>query len=239
MLSSLIIYNRAVSSAGASDKVKITSQTTVQREIDYFTSKAAKIKNANEFMSDHRMMRFALSAFSMESELQYMGRMKKVLLADPNEPRSIVNLMYDQRYKTINKYFDLNNSGVSKIKDPKVIENLVERYKTNTYENTLGNQNLSAADALYFKRVAPGVTSPYQIIADSGLRGVVMRALDIPEQAVMYSVDKQIKAMTDKGLNIKKMGDATYVDSLIKKFLVKSDIKQLTSQTNPLLDLFA
>jgi hypothetical protein len=239
MVSAFVVYNRAISAAGAGDKAKRVSQANMQREITYFTEKAQKITTADEFLSDRRMMKFALSAFSMESEMQYMGRMKKVLLADQNDNRSIIYQMYDQRYKTINKYFDLTNSGVQKLKDPKLIADLVQRYSQNDYEDAISNQNSAAGDALYFKRNAGGVKNMYQIIADQGLRGVIARALDIPDGSVMYSVDRQIKVMEARGLDVTKMGDEAYVDGLIKKFLAKSDLKDMKKQSNALLDIFA
>ena len=48
-------------------------------------------------------MQFVLSAYSMDDELQYMGRMKKILLSKLTDANSLAQKMADPRFREISR----------------------------------------------------------------------------------------------------------------------------------------
>lgn len=165
----------------------------VMREVEYFKKKAGSIESVDDLMKDRRLMNFALSAFSLESEAQYPGRLKKVLESDLDDNSSLANRLSDNRYREIAGAFDFANSGMSKLQDAAFLEDLSQKYILNEFEKALGNNNPALREATYFLRNIGNVTSPYDILGDNVLRSVVTFTLNLPAQIAVQSVETQAR----------------------------------------------
>ncbi|EKE78808.1 DUF1217 domain-containing protein [Oceanibaculum indicum] len=165
----------------------------VMREVEYFKKKAGSIESVDDLMKDRRLMNFALSAFSLESEAQYPGRLKKVLESDLDDNSSLANRLSDNRYREIAGAFDFANSGASKLQDAAFLEDLSQKYILNEFEKALGNNNPALREATYFLRNIGNVTSPYDILGDNVLRSVVTFTLNLPAQIAVQSVETQAR----------------------------------------------
>jgi hypothetical protein len=113
---------------------------------------------------------------------------------------------------------------------------------TNEFEKKLGEQSPALREAAYFKRKAGGIKDVYDILGDKVLRAVVTSALGIPPQAAVQSVEKQASLVTDK-LDVKKFADPAFVDTFLKKYLIKKDSegssKGVSGKGSELLQLFS
>ena len=165
----------------------------VMREVEYFKKKAGSIESVDDLIKDRRLMNFALSAFSLESEAQYPGRLKKVLESDLDDNKSLANRLSDNRYREIAGAFDFAKSGMSKLQDAAFLEDLSQKYILNEFEKALGNNNPALREATYFLRNIGNVTSPYDILGDTVLRSVVTFTLNLPSQIAIQSVETQAR----------------------------------------------
>ncbi|MEQ8252125.1 DUF1217 domain-containing protein [Oceanibaculum nanhaiense] len=165
----------------------------VMREVEYFKKKAGSIESVDDLIKDRRLMNFALSAFSLEDEAQYPGRLKKVLESDLDDNSSLANRLSDNRYREIASAFDFAKSGMSKLQDAAFLEDLTQKYILNEFEKALGNNNPALREATYFLRNIGNVTSPYGILGDNVLRSVVTFTLNLPAQIAVQSVESQAR----------------------------------------------
>jgi hypothetical protein len=222
----------------AADQQRFAKRGDVQNEIAYFKSKIGSITTPEEFMKDFRLMKFALSAYSMESQMDYPARIKQILMSDPTDPKALVNRMSDESYRTINRAFDFINSGVTKLKSDSFVSSLVDNYVANQHEVSLSELNSTMTDGLYFERKIKGITSGYQIIGDPVLFAVVKSALNIPNAAVTGSVER-LKDWVERDFDLKRTNDPKYIRDIVNRFLVLKDVQARLSEGNPLLDIFA
>jgi len=239
LFSAFPLYQSLTPERMASDKAKYAKLPNVQKEIEYFRSKVATIETPEAFIKDFRLLKFALSAFSMESQLQYPARIKQILMSDPLDQKALVNKMNDSSYRTLNQAFNFSAGGVDKLKNSAFIDSLVTRYTQANYEQSLGEMNPALTDALYFERTIKSVTNGYQIIGDAVLFDVIKTALNIPNAAATGKVER-LKDWIERDFKLEKATDTAYIQGMVKRYLVLKDVEQRRENSdNPLLGILA
>lgn len=222
------LYQRLSKGDAAKQAAQHAQTPAVKKEIEYFRQKAATVKSVDEFFKDQRLLKFALSAYSLEAEQQFPARIKQVMTSDPKDPKALANRMIDPRYKEINKDFAFGQTGTANLKLTKFVDTLVEKYVTNEYEKKLGEQNPALREAAYFKRKIGSITDVYQILGDKALRAVVFDTLGIPAEVANQSLEKQAE-LVKKGFKLDKVKDTLYVDNFLKRFVAARDRQQAQS----------
>ncbi|HEX9647779.1 MAG TPA: DUF1217 domain-containing protein [Alphaproteobacteria bacterium] len=197
-------------------------QPLIEREVAYFLEHAKKVKTVDEFLADRRLMAVALSAFGMEDEIQYLGRMRKVLTEPVADKDSLANKLIDPRFKKIAEAFQFAELGTFNLGLTSFLNDIAAKYKTNEFERFLGEQNPALREVEYFRRNIGDVESTFNILGDRVLREVVTFALRLPREIVFQSVDKQ-KALVDARVDIEDFQDPGFVDDFIRQYLILKD----------------
>lgn len=182
---------------------KFEQRPTVDKEIQYFKDKAPKLKSMDDLFKDQRLLRFIASAYSLDDEIQYPARLRKVLESKIADPNSLANKMVDPRYREMSRDLMLGDLGVSVFGTSSTINRLVDRFVQNEYEKDLGKTNPALREASYFLRKVGGIKDSLSILGDSVLRSVVTYTLDLPQQIAFQSIDKQ-RALIEARLDVKK-----------------------------------
>lgn len=232
------LYARLTPATLAAEKAKFAKRPTVQQEIAYFRERAATVKTPEDFTKNYRLMKFALDAYGLGTQIGYTARNKQILLSDRSDYASLVNRMKDPVYKELNAAFDFANRGVAKLTDPTFLNTLAQKYSEAKYEEDLGNLNPDLTNALYFERKIKNATSGYHIIGDPVLFDVVKTVLNIPNAAVVGSVER-VKAWIERDFDLSRVSDPKYVQNIVKRYLVLKDVQANQGTTNPMLDMFA
>lgn len=68
----------------------------VQNSRDYFTQNISKVNDAEDLVSNYKLLSVALRAFGMDEDLKNRAFIKKILEADPSDSKSIVNRLTDK-----------------------------------------------------------------------------------------------------------------------------------------------
>ena len=213
---------RMVEASFDKQQAAFRNSAPVKREIDYFKTAIAKVTSADDLVKDYRLFRFVLSAYGLDSQIDAKAFMKKVLAQDPNDTDSLSNKLTDSRYQTIAKAFNFYNVGNANVKKASFIDGLVDKYVTSEFEKSTEQNNPGVRLALYFKRMAPSVTSWYQIMGDKPLYEVVRTALQIPAAGTESGVESQAKVL-EKRIGLAKLKDPKFLESLIGRFLADYD----------------
>jgi len=200
----------------------------IEKEVAHFRERVKEIESVDEFLDDRRLMAFALSAFAMESEIQFLGRMRKVLTEPPEDEEALVNKLRDPRFKEIATAFNFAKNGVSKLKDASFVNSIVERFHTNEFELRLGEQNPALREAAFFRRKIGDIKNTFDILGNQVLRDVVTFTFDLPKEIALQSVDKQ-KALIDARVDIEDFKDPEFVDKFVQRFLIKKDLEAAQS----------
>lgn len=201
---------------------KFEQSPQVQKAIADFKARVGKVKDVDELLKDRKLTEFVLSAFALDEEIKFPGRLK-ILTEDPNDKASLVNKLIDPRYKEMAKEISIAGlGGIGKLSFHFFQDELAKKFVTNEFEKKLGEQDPALREAAYFKRNAGKITKVLDILGDKVLRSVVTSALGIPPQAAIQSIEKQMSLITDK-IDVKKFADPVFTDNFLKKFLIKKD----------------
>jgi hypothetical protein len=194
----------------------------VARDIEYFRQNIGKIDNAEELVEDYRLYRVVLSAYGLDAQINSQALMKKVLAENWSDPKAMANRLVDSRYREIAKAFNFHFAGNAKLKNMAFVESVIDRFVTAEFEKSTENTNPGVRLALYFKRMAPKVTSWYQVLGDKPLYEVVRTALQIPAAGSQTGIDGQVKLL-ERRIGLGNLKDPAKLERLIGRFLANYD----------------
>jgi len=111
-LPSLFLFNTEVQNQ-KTPLANTAKDPQVKADITYFTSAIAKIKTADDFLNNPKLVNFVLEAFGLQSQSTAMGIVKKVLTQDPTAKNSLANQLADPRWQKMAKALDFYHRGVA------------------------------------------------------------------------------------------------------------------------------
>lgn len=221
------------------DFEKFRQRKDVQREIDYYKENIKDIKTVDDFFNDYRLVKFALSAFDLESEAQYPGKIRKILESDLSDVDSLANRFQDPRFKKMAETLQIGFLKESKLKMESTTIDLVRQYERVKYEQHLDEQAPGVRAAIEFERRIKDVTQTVQLLGDAVLRDVVLTGNSIPKEIAYQEVDAQVAAL-EKRVDVKALvADDTAIDKLVTRYLTfKSTGDNTGNSRSYLLNLF-
>lgn len=207
------------------DFQKFRERKDLQKDIEYFKENIGSITSVDDLFEsrNHRLLKFILTAYDMESEAQYPGKMRKILESDLTDMDSLANRFKDPRFQQLTKDLSLNPLGVTKLKLGSTIQDIITRYERLAYEKHLDEQAPGVRAAIEFNRRLKDVTLTVQLLGDNVLREVVTVANNIPKELAYQEVDSQVAAVERKvDLNTLK-SDQNEVEKMVIRYLTFKD----------------
>ncbi|MFN3399050.1 MAG: DUF1217 domain-containing protein [Ferrovibrio sp.] len=197
----------------------------VQKEIEYFKENIGSVETVDEFFEsrNHRLLKFVLSAYDLESEAQYPGKIRKILESDLTDIDSLANRFKDPRFLQLTKDLNLNSTGMTKLKLASTAEDLATRYERIAYEKNLDEQAPGVRAAIEFNRRIKDVTLTSQLLGDTVMREVITVANNIPKEIAYQEVESQVTAVERKvDLNSLK-SDQNEIEKMVMRYLTFKD----------------
>jgi Protein of unknown function (DUF1217) len=202
------------------------SSATVQRNIAAFQAALPNIKSVDDLLNNRKALTVALGAFGIESIIDEKAFIKKLLTQDPTSTTSLVNQLADQRFKQFATEFgSLATDKGAKLNSSGVAASVIQAYKTVQYEEAQGNTNPAVREALYFQRLAGGVSSSLQIISDATLADVVRTVQGLPKEFSALDPTRQVAMLKAEGFDPTKLKDPTFLKTYVERYLVNYDIQ--------------
>ena len=181
-----------------------TKTSAYQRDLTYFKANIGKVKSVDQLVHDPTLLKFILTAFNLQADAQYPGKVAAILNSNLSDQNSYANRLIDPRYQLFAKEFNPQKNGMSSFSDPTVINDVITKYTTNSYEQNLSNVNPALRSAAYFLRNIGNIKDAYNILGDSVFRNVVITALNLPPTIANLPVEDQRKLIMAK-LDITKL----------------------------------
>ncbi|HUL08932.1 MAG TPA: DUF1217 domain-containing protein [Candidatus Acidoferrum sp.] len=194
----------------------------VQNDINYFRTAIAKVTSADDLVKDYRLLKFTLTAFGLDSQINSQALIKKVLNSDLGDSESLANKLVDSRFRQLAQAFNFAAGGASKTQDASFVDGIVQKYVTAAFEQNAAQTNPGIRLALYFKRMAPGITSWYQVLGDVPLYNVMKTTFHVSALGPSGDVDKQAEFL-EKRIGIANLQDPKFVDRFVTRFLASYD----------------
>lgn len=239
MLSTLATYQMV--SKNLSQWQAMTKATpAVATATGYFQQNIGSVKSISDFINNPRLFNYAMTAFGLGDMTYAKGLMQKILEGGVKNSNSLANTMSDPRYRAFAKAFDFAGKGVSSVTSSANVQTVVNNYVQQATETNIGQQDGAGAQmALYFQRLAPTITSGYQILADKNLLTVAQTALGISPQTGTQNVATQA-ATFDSKINYKDFKDPTKLNAFLQRFAALYDASNNNAAaSNPALAILS
>lgn len=220
------------------DFEKFRSRRDVQAEIEYYRENIKDIQSLDDLFGNHRLLKFLLSSYDLESEIQYPGKIRKIIESDLSDVDSLANRFQDPRFQQLAKDINFHILGVSKLKMVSTTDDIVRKYERLAYERHLDEQAPGVRAAIEFERRIKDVSKTVQVLGDAVLREVVTVANNIPKELAYQEVDSQVTAL-EKRIDVNALkNDPTEIEKMVLRYLTFKDSGGIGSSQSYLLDLF-
>lgn len=162
----------------------------LQRDIEYFQKEIGKVKNADELVSDRRLLRVALGAFGLQDDLDNRFFIKKVLNEGTTEPKSLANRLADKRYLEFAKAFGFSDPVPSKANE--FADRITEAYKTLKPEMVKENTTDFQKDMEFFRQEIGAIGSAAELVQRPRLLRIALTPFGLEDEAGKKSFLTQV-----------------------------------------------
>ena len=208
----------------------------VQEETAYYSANIVKVKSVEEFMSDNRLLTYAMAAYELDSTTEDMDYIRELLDGGTRDPESPARKAEDQRYTAFVAAFDFEAMGEAATTFTAAQLPAIDKYLRQTLEENAGKDNEGVRLALYFERKAATLTSFYEVLADPALARVVRTALSLPDSFASADIDKQVKLFESK-LNLEDFSDPEKLGKFLTRFTNLWEISNPSAQAQTSLSV--
>ncbi|MCA0994916.1 DUF1217 domain-containing protein [Alloyangia pacifica] len=222
------------------EKEMIESEAEHQRAIEYFMENIENVETVDDLMDDYKLYSFVMKAYDLEDQIFGKAMMEKVLKSNIEDDEALVNRLTDDRFETFYNAMGFSEDGMANLNtvDDDWKATIVAAYVDTTYVNSKAEDNEALGTLLEFRRKAAEVTSAYEILADEDMAEFVRTALGLPDEIASGDIDKQA-ALIARRIDIDRLGDADYVESLVQKYVAITDANADLSSTNAAVQLMS
>ncbi|HTO32892.1 MAG TPA: DUF1217 domain-containing protein [Pararhizobium sp.] len=205
-------------------------KTKATEESKYYSAEVEKVKTLGDLLSNRRLVDFIVVAAGLDPEEVTTDYLRQMFESDFDDPGSFINTEPDTEiYKQIVSSYNFDSEGnlarpgqgIQTRRGLLETENL---YLNQTLEEEKGEDNAGVRLALYFRRMAEGVNTAYDLLADSALLQVIQTTFSIPEEMSSADVDVQY-AYINRVLEIEDLHDPEKLGKLLQRFTALYDIE--------------
>jgi len=207
---------------------RVEDQPTVKRDSEYYLENISKVKTIDDLVKNDRLFRYAMKAHGLEDMTYAKAFMVKVLKEGIEDTDSFANKLSDKKYYEFAKTFNFEAYGDTATIFTRAQQGTVDKYLRQTLEEDAGKQNEGVRLALYFDRKAEGITSFYDVLADTALAKVVRTSLGLPDSFASADIDKQVQLFEDK-LDIKDFSDPAKLSKFLTRFTSMWEVNNPTA----------
>lgn len=189
----------------------------VARESENYLSRIGEIGSVEEFIADDRVFSYAMEAFGLGDMTYAKAFMRKILEQGTDRPDSLANRLSDARYREFAETFNFARHGEATTVFDRTRQGVVDRHVRHTLEENAGARNEGVRLALYFKRKAPGIESPMDILADPALLKVVQTAIGLSPLTAAADIDRQAEMIAER-LDVAELKDPEALQDFLTRF---------------------
>ncbi len=201
---------------------------TTKAAIASFQKEAPKITSPDALLKNYQALQVVLGAFGMSSMIGDTAMLKQLMTQDPTSSSSLAQQLGNPSYQRFAKYMSQWNPPP--LSDSSTVSVIVNQYATNAFETSEDNQSPGLQAALYFKRSVSSVTNINQLMSDSTLTTVVRVAAGLPTAFGELDYSQQVPILS-KAVDVSKLGNPHYVDTLVQQYLAQNTDTGSTNAT--------
>ncbi|CAN7504642.1 DUF1217 domain-containing protein [Pararhizobium sp. LjRoot235] len=205
-------------------------KTKATKESQYYSAEIAKIESLGDLLSNRRLVDFILVSAGLDPEEYTSDDVRQMFESDFDDPKSFINTGPNTViFKEIVASYNFDSEGnlakpASGIQTRRGLLETEDLYLNQTLEEQEGEDNAGVRLALYFRRMASGVSTAYDLLADSALLQVIQTTFSIPDEMSSADVDIQY-AYINRVLDVEDLHDPEKLEKLLVRFTALYDVE--------------
>jgi hypothetical protein len=217
------------------------------RETDYFLENVGKVQSASELVSDRRLLSVALGAFGLQDDINNRYFIQKILEDGTTSEDSLANKLADDRYRRFSSFFGFGPGETQKVSDAQEMSSLVEKFRTQSFEMSIGERDDKMRVALFAQRELENLANEnrseaskwYSVMGLPPLRSLFETALGLPSAFGQLDIDKQLEVFRDRigrvtgESTVGQFSNPEARERLTDLFLAKAQISEIKSANSP------
>ena len=211
------------------------SQAAAKAETDHYTTLVGKATSVDALLGDDRAVAYIRKAYGLSSMTPDV--LREVLT------QSAPSSMMTDAAKAAASAFHFGANGLLAHQPTQQIQSSIDRLATEKLYTRIALESEAGADnegvrlALYFQRIAPTITTPYQILADKALVQVTHTILGLSANSSKADVDVQARSLSNR-INFADFKDPAKLDTLVRRFATLYDMNNGTGNSSTIALLF-
>ncbi|GGE19731.1 hypothetical protein GCM10011390_43720 [Aureimonas endophytica] len=227
------------------DNLTTAKKDVIKTETKAYLTAIGGMSSLDDLLADQKTLDFALKAYGLDKKNLSTADVKKILTSDLSDKKSFAYSVDDGSYVAFAQAFNFNSAGTvtrttSGVQSGASVLTTENRFLLQTLETKASDDGQEGVRlALYFKRVAPTVTSYTGVLADKALLKAVMTAYSLPDGFSQLDTDQQVSIL-EKKFKIEDFKDTKKLDKMITSFSALYDVADAdtTNANSPILALF-
>ncbi|MDO8882215.1 DUF1217 domain-containing protein [Pseudotabrizicola sp.] len=214
------------------------AQPSIKHDEAYFREKIGSVNTAEQLVNDPRLLKVALGAFGLDSDIRNKFFIKKILEDGTLKPGALANKMTNKQYSKFANAFGFGNFSVPRTKISDFADKILGPYKKQQFSIAVGVQNEDMRFALNVESELPDLaksdTSPlakwYTVLGNPPLRKVFESTFGLPKSFGAIDLDKQVEILQSRTKamfgtsDLAQFTDPGKVDTLVRQFLIRSEL---------------
>jgi len=189
----------------------------------YYQANIGKVTSIQDLVGNYRLLSYALNAFGLGDQINAKGLIIKVLEGGVSDPNALANTLKDTRWKAFATAFDFLGRGAASVSSASSVQAVASNYAQQQLESDQGAQNVGVQLALYFRRVAPTVTSEYGVLADPNLLEVAQTIFGLSPATSATNVDAAANALS-RLMPLADLQDPKKLEQFTERFAAMYDL---------------
>ena len=196
----------------------VGSEPAVKNATAYYAANIGKVSSVSGLVNNYRLLSYALTAYGLGDQVNNKALVTKVLEGGTTSSKALANTLSDPNWKTFAKAFSyLTSSTAATAKTISAAASTTESdYTEQELETQEGKQDVGVQLALYFKRVAPTVSSSMGILGDENLLEAFQTIFGVTLNADA-SVDTNA-AIVSKLMPMSDLTNSKSLNQLVERF---------------------
>jgi hypothetical protein len=222
----------------AQQTAAFNAQPSVKRDEAYFREKIGSINTAEQLVNDPRLLRVALGAFGLDSDIGNKFFIRKILESNTFTPNSLANRLANKQYQKMATAFGFGDFPTPRSKLSDFAEKILTPYKNQQFAVAVGGQNGDMRLALNLETELPALaissSSPlskwYSVLGNPPLRTVFEKAFRLPPAFGAIDIDKQVETLKQRSAatfgssDVEQFSDPKNIEKLVRGFLLQSEL---------------
>lgn len=208
------------------------NEPEVKGATQYYQANIGKATSINQFVSNYRLLSYALDAYGLGKYVDDPALVTKVLQQGTSSKTALANTLTDPNWKAFANAFNFSATGSSSPTSSKSAATTTSDYVEQQLETDQGASDPGVQLALYFKRVAPTITSGYGLIGDQNIFDVATTIFGLSPDISAVQVDSEAKELTNL-MPLKDLQDPKKLNSYIERFAAAYDANYGPESTDP------